>query len=858
MVCRCGAVDTESNAAPHSGDLDPKTNLATPEKIAWFARPVLWLYGIIGGALLAALVATVVWLGPLPPKAIVMSTGTQGSDYELFAQKYQAVLKRSGVQLRLLPSSGPVDNLRRLNDPRSGVSVAFAQGGLTSAAQSPELESLGTLFYEPFWLFVRRDDSGRPEDFRGKRFAIGPEGSGTRILAKTFLALNGIEENRVQLLPFAAVQAANALLRGEIDGAAMVSTWDTSVVRRLLASSDVNLVSAPRGDAYVALYPYLTRLVLPMGVGNLATNRPSSDVNLVAPEASLIVRKDLHPAIKYLLLEAATEIHSKVGLFRKAGQFPAPESVDLPISRDARQFYKSGPPLLQRYLPYGLAVLASRLLILLIPVIGVAYPLLRNAPAIYGWSMRRRIFRLYGELKFIEAELEARSGLTAEELSAQLQRLEERANHLQVPSAFAHFLYDLRNHIALVRARIQRVAPQPGKSLGEAPLSGSVPRPASAAHILGCAALLIAMAGCSLISVKSPEKPLSTRDLNARILTREQTAQFVTAVERCAQNIVMTEQDRAVLENGLRWEISAVSASRRAATQIAPMMSLLDSWALAVQMRAFVAAGAPGGALFRTHQATVREISDNFADGTERVAKRLMTAGDFEQYQAFVTGYARDYPLRDLSFDRPSVVELWSRERGGTRLVDSLGTIPEALTDAAQRVQLYGDTAPVQALRTTQLALLQSGYSRGDLQAELEKLDERLARLTAVAESAPELVQGAEDEVTRSVREVLEQLDAASTATAATLHTERAALFTNLQAERVAVVAAVDAQRQALAQDAARVADQLVKTSGEQVRRLTREALLLLIALTTIVLGLPFGAGYLMGRTRPRREPRAA
>jgi len=364
------------------------------------------------------------------------------------------------------------------------------------------------------------------------------------------------------------------------------------------------------------------------------------------------------------------------------------------------------------------------------------------------------------------------------------------------------------------------------------------------------------MTGCSLISLKSPEKPLSTGDLNARILTREQTSQFVTAVERCAQNIVMSEQDRAVLENGLRWEIAAVSASRRAETQIAPMTSLLDTWALAAQMRAFVAAGAPGGALFGTHQATVREISDKFADDTEGLAKQLLTAGDFGRYQAFVTAYARDYPLRDLSFDRPSVVELWSREkRGGTKLVDSLGTIPEALTDAVQRVQIYGDTTPVQAMRATQLALLQSGYSRGDLQAALKQLDERLARLTAVAESAPELLQSAEDEVRQSVREVLDRLDADSTATATTLHAERTALFAELQAERVAVMAAVDAQRKALAQDAARVADQLVRTSGDQVRRLTREALLLLIALTVIVLGLPFGAGYLVGRARPRRAP---
>jgi TRAP transporter TAXI family solute receptor len=416
-----------------------------------------WLYGLAAALILLAIVATVVWLGPLPPKVVLMSTGTPGSDDDLYGREYQAILKRAGVQLRLVPSSGPIDNLKRLNDPRSGVMVALVQGGLTSEAQSPGLESLGTVFYEPFWFFLHRGiELQRPDDMRGKKVAIGPEGSGTRHIAERFLALNGVSENQLQLLPLASAEAAEALLKGEIDAAAMAATWDTDAVRRLLASSEVYLFGSPRADAYVALYPYLTKLVVPQGVGNLATNRPSADVNLVASEASLIVRKDLHPAIKYLLLEAATAVHSGGGLFQKRGEFPAAEPVDLPISKDARQFYKSGPPLLQRYLPYGWAVLLSQILVLLIPIVGVAYPLLRTAPTLYAWDKRRRIFRLYGELKFIEIELEARAGQASDELRSRLQRLEERANHMYIPSAFAPFLYQLRNHIGLVRERFQQ------------------------------------------------------------------------------------------------------------------------------------------------------------------------------------------------------------------------------------------------------------------------------------------------------------------------------------------------------------------------------------------------------------------
>lgn len=454
------------------------------EKQPLLVRPSFWMYGIATLLILAALVAAIAWLGPLPPKVVTMSTGTAGSDFDLYGRQYRAILRRSGVQLRLVSSAGAVENLQRLNDPRSGVAIAFVQGGLTSEAQSPELQSLGTVFYQPFWFFVRRGLSmAHPEDVRGKTMAIGPEGSGTRVLAKKFLALNGIDESLLQLLPLPAAEASEALLRGEIDAAAMVESWDSPIVRRLLDSADVNIVGAPRADAYAALDPYITKLILPTGVGNLATNRPPNDVPLVATEASLIVRKDLHPAVQYLLLEAATELHSAGGLFRKAGEFPAPARVDLPISKDARQYYKSGPPFLQRYLPYGIAVLASRLLVLLIPVIGVAYPLLRTAPALYSWSMRRRIFRLYGELKYIEVELDSRGGIPAQTLLAQLQGLEARANHLQVPFAFAPFLYQLRNHIALVRSRFDAAA-QPGHVPNAASSARAAPAPAASADTL--------------------------------------------------------------------------------------------------------------------------------------------------------------------------------------------------------------------------------------------------------------------------------------------------------------------------------------------------------------------------------------
>ena len=380
----------------------------------------------------------------------------------------------------------------------------------------------------------------------------------------------------------------------------------------------------------------------------------------------------------------------------------------------------------------------------------------------------------------------------------------------------------------------------------------------TSARILLCGALSLALTSCSLISLKSPERPLSPRDLNARILTRELSAQFVTSVSRCADDIAAAERDPAVLDNTLRWEIAAVGESRRAATRLVPMMSLLDTWALAAQMQAFTAAGAAGGALFGAHQQAVRDISGSYATGAQALAKRLLAPHDFATHQRFVEQYVREHPLADLRFARPSIVALWSREQSGdARLVDSLGTIPEALADTADRLEIYGDTVPSQLMHETELALRESGYRRGDVQAAIAKLNERLERLTAVAESTPGLVRGAEAEVRQSLREVLERLAVSSREAGETLHAERVALFADLQSERTAVMAELDLERRALADDAARISSRVVKDTGAQLRELAAEVLLLFIVLAVVVLGLPFAAGYLLGRARQGRPPGA-
>jgi len=426
------------------------------ERIQARSRTVKFAVVAAVAAALVAMFWAISVLNPLPSRTVTMTTGSEGGAYHELGKRYRETLARSGVELRLLPSEGGIENLRRLSDPRSGVSVGFAQGGATGDSERKDLVSLGTVSYEPLWFFYRGRNPGRKlEGLRGKGISIGPEGSGTRILAITLLAANGIDRDAARFLPLSPHDAGEQLLSGRIDAALMVASWESPVVRRLLASKDVKLASFPRADAYTALYPYLNKVTVPAGVGDLAGDRPPADAVLLAPKASLVVRKDLHPAIQYLLLDAAAQIHSGAGIFQKAGQFPAAEPGDLPLSDAAQQFHKTGRPFLQRYLPFWAAVFLGGLILLLIPVVGAIYPLFRVAPALYGWGMRRRIFRLYGELKFLERDLERSDSATgAGDLVDHLDRLEDRANHIQVPLAYTNLLYNLRRDIQLVRERL--------------------------------------------------------------------------------------------------------------------------------------------------------------------------------------------------------------------------------------------------------------------------------------------------------------------------------------------------------------------------------------------------------------------
>ena len=299
-----------------------------------------WRGVTIGVTALAIFCGAILLLSTMPPRAIAMATGPEGSGYEEIGRQYQSALERAGVQVRLVATAGSLENLALLRDPRSGVNVALVQGGSISAHEAPELESLGTLFYEPLWIFHRTDlQVLTTDDLRGLKVSIGPLGSGTRMLSLELLKRNGLDQQVSGLLALTPQAAADKLLAAEIDAAFILASWDAPAVRRLVADERVGLTNVPRADAYVALYPFLSKVTVPAGVGDLGKHLPPSDVTLFATKASLVVRRDLHSAIQYLLLNTAVRIHSGVGMFHRAGRFPAAEGIDLPLSDQAIQFF---------------------------------------------------------------------------------------------------------------------------------------------------------------------------------------------------------------------------------------------------------------------------------------------------------------------------------------------------------------------------------------------------------------------------------------------------------------------------------------------------------------------------------------
>ncbi len=423
-------------------------------------RPFREHIGIFGPAVLVALLGFLLayqFVDPAPPNQLVISTGGEDGAYYLFGQRYQEIFSQERIQLEVRESAGSIENIQRLE--AGEVDAAFVQGGTGSLARSGKLRSLGSLFFEPIWLFHRRDlPLSRISQLQGKRIAVGREGSGTRALALQLLADNSIDDSTSDLQALGGQTAADALIGNRADAAFFVASPRSPLIRALLEHDDISLMSFERADAYTRIHRYLSRVVLPEGVINFRRNLPAEQTVLLAASANLVIREDLHPALIDLLLQAAKEVHGNGGWFERSGQFPNADYLDFPLGKEARRFYDYGPPLLQRYLPFWAATLVDRLKVMLLPLIALLLPLFKIMPPIYRWRMRSRIYRWYRELLEIDRQvyLDSAARDNGNQLLVELDQIERGISEIHVPLSFAEELYDLRLHVTLVRERLEK------------------------------------------------------------------------------------------------------------------------------------------------------------------------------------------------------------------------------------------------------------------------------------------------------------------------------------------------------------------------------------------------------------------
>jgi TRAP-type uncharacterized transport system substrate-binding protein len=412
-----------------------------------------------------ALIAVLLWMlfyviSPPPPKLIRISTGSESGAYFRFGKAYAERFKQHGITLEVVTSNGTLENLARLNDPSSDkkkrVDLAFVQGGVADAEKYPKLESLASVAYEPVWVFYSRtafpQGLGQLSDLAGKRVAVGNEGSGVRPVALEFLKLNNIHDGNATLSLLSGMDAVNAVDAGTVDALFLVAAIEAQSVQKAI-EKNLGLMSFNQAEAYARKFPWAAKISLPKGGANMARNLPAEDVGLVAATANLVARSDLHHSIMFLALDIASDVHRVPNAFAAVGDFPNKKNLDFNQSEESKRFFETGRPFLQRYLPFWLANLIERLLVLLGPILAIGIPLIKLGPALLSWNEQSELAQIYDEVLDIEYGRHPNAESVNKAL-ARLAEIEASLPHLGLTAHYYTNIYSLRGHLATARRNI--------------------------------------------------------------------------------------------------------------------------------------------------------------------------------------------------------------------------------------------------------------------------------------------------------------------------------------------------------------------------------------------------------------------
>ena len=429
----------------------------------WLQRikDLIWL--IIPSALLtvAAFWFAFQFVEPAPPNSATIATGGTSGGYFAFGNQYAQELRKAGIELQVVSTKGSVENLSLLNDDKPKVDLALLQGGIADNGGYEDLISLGRIFLEPIWLFHNLEQEiDQIHDLENKRIAVGVIGSGTRKLSLDLLRANNVTEQNATFEPLSGNKAVDALVAGEIDALFLVTSPKSKLIQRLFSHTGIQLMSFSQAEAYTRIFPYLSRVSLPRGVLDLSKDIPGRNIDMIAATAALVARRDLHPTLIGLMAQAAQKTHGGGGLFQNINEFPKPFDPELTMSEDAARTYQSGPPFLQRFLPFWLASFLERSFILLLPVLTVLIPVIKGVPWLYNWRIRNRILFWYSELKSLERQIfeDQANGAQSMKYTEEIDRIERAVGRIPIPIGFSDQFYDLRAAIDLVRQKLAEQA----------------------------------------------------------------------------------------------------------------------------------------------------------------------------------------------------------------------------------------------------------------------------------------------------------------------------------------------------------------------------------------------------------------
>lgn len=424
---------------------------------------------------------------------IVLATGDV-ANYRELAAAYEKALDPYGVDVQLRPAVEGFQTLKGLVSDPPQFDAAFIKGGLVGSMQGRlarakaqewqqkelgKLRSLGRLFYEPIWVFVRSDFAGQSlRDLKGKAVLTGTRESGGRRIAAQLLRANGIEFSKDNPLMIAEDIApdGNQLLSGKAEAAFLVQPADTPLIQSLLHVEGIRLLNfALEADAYANRFPALTKVTLNRGAVEFEPLSPPEDVTLLATSTALVVRADLDPSLISLLsfavLQNPRSGFDKAGdpvLFHRPGIFPHISDPEYRVPEETRQVYKSGelpvalrsiaPAVKEAGFPFSVSAFISnhgaQTVLLLIPSLVILLPILRVLPSVYNWTVRRRLLYWYRQLKALEKQLDdpVEGDLAAHQ--AEIERIDSGVRKIRYPLAFSDQFYHLRLHINLVRQRL--------------------------------------------------------------------------------------------------------------------------------------------------------------------------------------------------------------------------------------------------------------------------------------------------------------------------------------------------------------------------------------------------------------------